>query len=90
MQSDTNSSKASLAFDEQQSNNQSINISVNNSILSVTRSCTFLDLLSKLQIKDTRGLAIARNGEVIASNLWSSAHFESNDSIIIITATQGG
>ena len=48
------------------------------------------ELLMQENIKDTSGLAIAVNNQVIAKLTWNDTALTENDKIIIITATAGG
>jgi len=38
----------------------------------------------------TSGLAVAVNQKVVPKNLWSQTMLQNKDSILLITATQGG
>lgn len=49
-----------------------------------------LALLRKQSLHEARGIAVAVNEEVIPRNAWASHTLNENDSILIITATQGG
>ncbi|MCT1530442.1 sulfur carrier protein ThiS [Sphingobacterium daejeonense] len=50
-----------------------------------------LEELMHLELKGkTNGVAIALNNQVIPRNSWSVTPLADNDSILIITATQGG
>jgi len=47
--------------------------------------------LMDLELKGkTKGIAVALNNQVIPKNSWSDQLLNDNDSILIITATQGG
>ena len=37
-----------------------------------------------------KGIAVAINNQVVPQKHWSSTQLQSNDTILIITATQGG
>ncbi len=47
-------------------------------------------LLLSENLKKDKGIAVALNSQVIPKNLWESTSLQQNDSILIITATQGG
>ena len=47
-------------------------------------------LLEKLQINETRGLAVAVNYNVVPRHTWSDALLKANDEVLMITATKGG
>lgn len=48
------------------------------------------DILSELDVKQQRGIAIAVNGRVIPKSQWMQAELGDGDVIEIIRATQGG
>jgi sulfur carrier protein len=52
-------------------------------------SLSVRDLLDELGY-DGRGIAVARNGEVVPRSLWVSTLLESDDAIEIVTAAAGG
>jgi sulfur carrier protein len=39
---------------------------------------------------DTKGVAVALNGEVVPRSAWASARVQENDSVEIVYAVQGG
>ena len=47
-------------------------------------------LLQKVNMTDSRGIAIAVNEVVIPKNDWEKYFLKDNDSILVIKATQGG
>lgn len=67
----------------------SIAITVNDKPHSIPRDSSVQDLISLLNLKP-KGIAIAVNSEVIRRSDWGSVKVNSKDSVIIITATQGG
>lgn len=48
------------------------------------------ELLSHLSISNQNGLALAVNQSVLPKANWLKHHFENQDQILIISATQGG
>lgn len=55
-----------------------------------TTSVTLAKLLEERALLQKSGIAVAVNQEVIPKTLWPEKVLQSNDSILIITATQGG
>lgn len=48
------------------------------------------DLLLSENLKREKGIAVALNNQVVSRKDWASTSLKSNDTILIITATQGG
>ena len=64
---------------------------INNQTKQYKRSPFTLEELMELELKGkTKGVAIALNYQVIPRNNWADTLLNDNDSILIITATQGG
>lgn len=51
---------------------------------------TITELISSLDIKSTKGIALAINEKVISKSTWGKYQLKENDKILIIKATQGG
>jgi sulfur carrier protein len=51
---------------------------------------TIADVLTKLQIFEVQGIAVAMNDEVIKKNDWQEITLNQNDRLMLIRATQGG
>lgn len=51
---------------------------------------SLLQLLEQLQKAQQAGIAVAVNNQVISKNNWSALALNDQDSVTIITATQGG
>ena len=66
-----------------------ITVSLNDEPKQVTVGETVATLVESLQLK-TAGLAVAVNTEVIPQREWARKTLQANDSILLITATQGG
>lgn len=47
-------------------------------------------LLLSENLKKTKGIAVALNNQVVPQKDWASTSLNTNDTILIITATQGG
>lgn len=47
-------------------------------------------LLLSENLKKEKGIAVALNNQVVPQKYWGSTQLQSNDTILIITATQGG
>lgn len=54
------------------------------------KSLSLLELLEQLQKAQQSGIAVAVNNTVIPKVNWSSQQLKEQDTITIITATQGG
>ena len=61
-------------------NNESIN----------TDSLTLHAFMQEKNLLDKSGIAVAVNNAVVARESWLSANLQENDTILVITATQGG
>jgi sulfur carrier protein len=64
-------------------------VQVNDEPTELASGTTLAALLEQLKVKP-RGIAAAINSEVIPQSQWHAAALESGDSVLIITATQGG
>ena len=51
---------------------------------------TLADLMTTLEITETRGVAVAINDQVIPRRRWSEQPLQPGDRVEIIRATQGG
>ena len=67
-----------------------IEISVNDNNLKIAADSIVSDLLTNLNYQNTKGIAVALNGEVLAKDEWRRRVLKSKDKVTIITATQGG
>ncbi|MBV2228243.1 MULTISPECIES: sulfur carrier protein ThiS [Sphingobacterium] len=64
---------------------------INNQTKQYKRSPFTLEELMDLELKGkTKGVAVALNNQVIPRDKWSDTLLTDTDSILIITATQGG
>lgn len=64
-------------------------VNVNNQSKSVSKNSSLELLLQQLDLS-RNGIAIAVNNEIIGKEKWNSTILNSNDTITIIQATQGG
>jgi sulfur carrier protein len=55
-----------------------------------SESCSLQEYLEKEGLENKPGIAVAVNETVIPKNEWAARFLKSNDSIIVIKATQGG
>lgn len=63
---------------------------LNGELHSVENGMTITSMLEKQSIDADTGIAIAINSQVIPKQNWENQEIQSNDSVLIITATQGG
>ena len=70
-------------------NTDGISITVNDEPKMVPAGETVGTLIERLAVKP-QGIAVALNAEVIPRVRWGEQPLRSNDSVLIITATQGG
>jgi sulfur carrier protein len=68
---------------------QKMRVYLNNKEMETAES-TLASFLQSQALLETRGIAVAVNEEVIPRNEWARQALHENDSILIITATQGG
>ncbi|EDM45652.1 sulfur transfer protein involved in thiamine biosynthesis [unidentified eubacterium SCB49] len=61
-----------------------------NSESTVTTCTSLFKLLEEKQLVNKTGIAVAVNQNIIPKSNWNSTSLQSNDSILVITATQGG
>jgi len=67
-----------------------IEVYVNNEKQVLRRGDTIADLVAALYLQATKGVALAVNEKVIPCEKWGEHHLEDRDSVLLITATQGG
>ncbi|RMG39982.1 MAG: sulfur carrier protein ThiS [Candidatus Dadabacteria bacterium] len=67
-----------------------IEVSVNDQPFVIEEGATLDKLLLKINRPPADGVAVAVNGQVIPRDSYQSLKLNKNDSIIILTATQGG
>jgi thiamine biosynthesis protein ThiS len=67
----------------------SITVRVNDQAVELAAGATLTSVMEHLGI-DSRGTAIARNGEVAPRSQWSDTTLESGDHVEVLTVAQGG
>jgi len=65
-------------------------VSVNDESHKIEQDCTLNQLLEIIGRTDTRGIAVAKNNDVVPRDIWTHTYMNENDKIMIIQATQGG
>lgn len=65
-------------------------ISLNNQILEVEAQMMLSNVVFQQLGENSKGIAVAINGQVIPKNSWQETAVNENDDILIIKATQGG
>jgi len=65
-------------------------ITLNNQILTVSDNETLESILKSNNLLNKKGIAVAINASVIPKTNWSKTIINTNDNIMIITATAGG
>ena len=64
-------------------------VEINNEPYNLPDSITVSDMFSYIN-RDTKGIALAINEEVISKSDWSSKKINNHDKVLLIRATQGG
>ena len=69
-----------------------ISISVNGDSTTVTPDATIADVLRTegVEVEEARGIAVARNDEIVRRGEWTTTGVAEGDRIEIVTARQGG
>ncbi|WP_343636681.1 sulfur carrier protein ThiS [Fluviicola sp.] len=65
-------------------------ISVNNQTLEVAAQSMLSNIVFHQLGENSKGIAVAVNGQVIPKDSWQETPVSENDDILIIKATQGG
>jgi sulfur carrier protein len=65
-------------------------ITLNGESLAIRAGCTLAALLHEHNLDSRTGIAVALNDRVIARSDWTTTILTQNDSILVITAAQGG
>ncbi|WP_452601314.1 sulfur carrier protein ThiS [Pontimicrobium sp. MEBiC06410] len=66
-----------------------ITVNINQKQHQVVKNTSLKTLLTQLDITST-GIAVAINNTIISQDDWDIQKLQQNDTILIITATQGG
>lgn len=72
------------------SENFSMLVLINNKLCELPSMATVAIMLEKSGVKNTTGVAVAVNSDVIPRGKWETHELRENDKIMIIKATQGG
>jgi sulfur carrier protein len=67
-----------------------MNVSVNNKTVELKLGEKLFDLLTRLNLADKRGIAVAVNNAIISRASWNNHELIENDKVTIIRPTQGG
>ena len=67
-----------------------MDLTVNGEPIAIEESATLFHLVQKLSMSARRGIAVAINDQVVAQSDWNSLVLKPNDSVLIISASQGG
>lgn len=65
-------------------------IYINNQPEELKQSHSVSEILNRLQLPHTRGIAIAVNDQIVPKAIWDMHRLQENDKITLIRATQGG
>ncbi|MDX5346675.1 MAG: sulfur carrier protein ThiS [Hymenobacteraceae bacterium] len=65
-------------------------IYINNQPEEFSQPQSLTQILDKLQLQHTRGVAIAVNNQIISKTNWPEHLLRDNDKVTVIRATQGG
>ncbi|MBV8194662.1 MAG: sulfur carrier protein ThiS [Candidatus Dormibacteraeota bacterium] len=67
-----------------------MNVQVNGEERRVIDSATVDDIVRLLMVQDARGIAVARNSEIVLRASWTTVRLEEGDHIEVLQAVQGG
>jgi sulfur carrier protein len=67
-----------------------MNIKLNNTVHELEEGTSLLQFLERISLHQVKGTAIALNGKVIPRSNWQSQKLNHSDTLIMITASQGG
>lgn len=67
-----------------------MNVIVNNKTEITEAQEKLFKLLSRLNLSEKQGIAVAVNNAVVSKTNWNNYELKENDKITIIRATQGG
>ena len=63
---------------------------VNGTLRDVDDAATVDDVVRLLTVHDTRGVAVARNGDIVLRSAWTTTQVVNGDRIEVLQAVQGG
>jgi sulfur carrier protein len=67
-----------------------MNISFNSEAQEIPDQSLLINLLENRGLQNSKGIAVAVNGNVIPRQNWADTTLSNNDSILVIKAAQGG
>ena len=67
-----------------------MNVQVNGEERHVIDGATVDDIVRLLMVQDARGIAVARNSEIVLRASWTTVRLEEGDHIEVLQAVQGG
>jgi sulfur carrier protein len=67
-----------------------MNVSINNKAIVLGLNSHLFTVLELLELKNTKGIALAVNNQVVPKSDWESFVLSENDKVTLIKATQGG
>jgi sulfur carrier protein len=65
-------------------------ITLNNQQITISDNSTLESILKDNDLLEKKGIAVAINSSVIPKTEWANTKLNTNDNIMIITATAGG
>ena len=65
-------------------------VHINDQKLSAPEKSTLYDALQLVKLRQSQGIAIAVNDQVVNRSAWNTYQLKDQDKILIIKATQGG
>ncbi len=65
-------------------------VTLNSQIIAISSDDTLENILKTHQLLTKKGIAVAINSSVIPKNKWNETKLNTNDNIMVITATAGG
>ena len=65
-------------------------IYVNDNPVNLKNGKSLCDLMKEMHLNHQKGIAVAVNDSVLSTTEWARYQLNENDSVLIITATQGG
>ncbi len=67
-----------------------LEVTVNGEPTTVAAASTIFDVVADVAGASVRGVAVARNGEVVPRSVWPDAEVQAGDVIEVLNAAQGG
>ncbi|MGZ5243253.1 MAG: sulfur carrier protein ThiS [Bacteroidia bacterium] len=67
-----------------------MHITFNSELQEIPAASSITNLLEMRQLQNSKGIAVALNGNVVPRQNWAETTLTHNDSILVIKAAQGG